>query len=865
MAAPEEAKEEPPNSDKKPKTKREAMNSDATEENVGTKYNKSVLTTSKSVPTFDGISKTDLEESDYVSESDLPKVTINETSLLFSQSYQPSGGQQKQNGQPLSPGHHKVQFVEMENRRKYSDTQSLVEEEEINCRNVKFCPNKNEKSRSANLCGKSPSKKKRHSRKISETSSGSLTSFNSSNSSNTNFSVVAPDGGFGWVVVAASFFVNMIADGVTFSFGIMFEQFQDEFGSSSAATAGVVSMFHAVPLMTGPIATWLTDRYGCKAVTIVGAILAAIGFLAAAFSHHIALLYLFFGVVAGFGLSLCYVASIIIVAYYFDRRRSFATGISVCGSGVGTFLFAPFTQWLMDSYGGWRGACIILAGIFLNMVVCGMMFKELDWNKRKKIARATSARSITSQMPEIEELRLALQSGDVSLLLQEDEMEQNIASSLITIPTYIKDASKLPEDVLSMIVQNKKTYNYIVDNFPESLIAKSINDLELEEKKEKVCLDVKPEENNECSKHGSESAGVKLKRRMSSLLKGQTSILKKKEVSDLRKYSVPTEAAKPLLEEMPVPTSTVPKHNQSLPPDRVQCLHNLKIRRQSMTYRRACLSTPRYHMKASSCPDIYTNTIIDDTTEDLSRSMKKCCSLKYVTLPFLVFCFSNFILYFWYDVPYVYTIEYAENILKVPNSDSAQILSMIGVLNTIGEVLVGWLSDQAWVSSLTLYAICMCVCGIVTALIPFVHSYSMVLVLSAFYGFCISANYSLTSPILVDLVSIEQFSSAYGFLLACQGVGNLVGPPFAGWLYDYSKEWFLTFDLAGVFIAISGVLLVIIPSITVLKRYLEKVNLGKRVQTCTTNKASDKSKVFQATLANEDITCENGCDHPAEV
>merc|ERR1719234_3049764 len=119
--------------------------------------------------------------------------------------------------------------------------------------------------------------------------------------------------------------------------------------------------------MTGPIATWLTDRYGCRGVTIGGAILAAAGFLAAAFSHNIALLYLFFGVVAGFGLSLCYVASIIIVAYYFDRRRSFATGISVCGSGVGTFVFAPFTQYLMDTYDGWRGACIILAGVFLNM------------------------------------------------------------------------------------------------------------------------------------------------------------------------------------------------------------------------------------------------------------------------------------------------------------------------------------------------------------------------------------------------------------------------------------------------------------------------------------------------------------------
>ena len=52
----------------------------------------------------------------------------------------------------------------------------------------------------------------------------------------------------------------------------------------------------------------------------------------------------------------------------------------------------------------------------------------------------------------------------------------------------------------------------------------------------------------------------------------------------------------------------------------------------------------------------------------------------------------------------------------------------------------------------------------------------------------------------MDIVSIEQFSSAYGFLLACQGIGNLVGPPFAGWLYDYSHQWYLTFGLAGVFI-----------------------------------------------------------------
>ena len=79
-----------------------------------------------------------------------------------------------------------------------------------------------------------------------------MTSSANSVSLNTD-SFVVPDGGFGWVVVAASFLTNMIADGVTFSFGIMFEEFQQEFSSSAAVTAGVVSVFHAVPLLSGPI------------------------------------------------------------------------------------------------------------------------------------------------------------------------------------------------------------------------------------------------------------------------------------------------------------------------------------------------------------------------------------------------------------------------------------------------------------------------------------------------------------------------------------------------------------------------------------------------------------------------------------
>ncbi len=52
-------------------------------------------------------------------------------------------------------------------------------------------------------------------------------------------------------------------------------------------------------------------------------------------------------VAAGFGFGLIYLPSVIVVSYYFQRRRALATGIAVCGAGVGCFIFAP-AGWLLQ-------------------------------------------------------------------------------------------------------------------------------------------------------------------------------------------------------------------------------------------------------------------------------------------------------------------------------------------------------------------------------------------------------------------------------------------------------------------------------------------------------------------------------------
>ena len=83
---------------------------------------------------------------------------------------------------------------------------------------------------------------------------------------------------------------------------------------------------------------------------------------------------------SGFGFGLMYLPAIVMVGFYFEKRRAFATGVAVCGSGIGGFIFAPLCEKLLSVY-SWKGATWIIAGICLNGVVMGSLFRPLESNK----------------------------------------------------------------------------------------------------------------------------------------------------------------------------------------------------------------------------------------------------------------------------------------------------------------------------------------------------------------------------------------------------------------------------------------------------------------------------------------------------
>ncbi|XP_075973959.1 monocarboxylate transporter 14-like [Anticarsia gemmatalis] len=648
--------------------------------------------------------------------------------------------------------------------------------------------------------------------------SGSSSSSSSSDDEDVSIAEARPpDGGWGWVVVFASFMVNLIADGITFSFGVFFPHFLEYFGESKGKTAWIAGIFMAMPLLSGPIASFLTDRYGCRRVTIFGSILAAIGFVISAFVDNMETLFLTFGIMAGFGLSLCYVAAVVIVAYYFEKKRSLATGISVCGSGIGTFVFAPLTYVLLDEY-GWRGTTLILAGLFLNMAVCGLLFRDLPWTatmneerakerKRKRERKRNKRFGSSADSGSFSDSKSsAAGSTKAAETVGIEAVTSPIVpqfSSLVDLPTFMTGGEGVSLEVFEMMSNRGRAYAILAQNYPGVMLpSRSFSDsgrLHEQSPPRNVMSPgtaspgaLSPTSTTQRTQEQNTSAPLGDKAALSLWLRRQATGSTKK------------------------------------PP---AFLKDLRVHRHSLTYRGAMLNISRYRLRASSCPNIFRNSMTTIAKEKVQwyaglwdfwdLAVDVLDFSHFLNPAFCIFALSNFLLYMWYDVPYVYIADSGMS-MGFNEKQSSMLISIIGILNMFGEILLGWVGDWECVNASIVYATCMVLCGLVTMIMPLLGTYFSLASASGAFGACIAANYSLTSIILVQQITLEKFTNAYGLLLLIQGVANLIGPPLAGWVYDVTGSYDLSFYLAGVFIGVSGLVLLVAPLCRCIKRCLSR-------------------------------------------
>lgn len=110
----------------------------------------------------------------------------------------------------------------------------------------------------------------------------------------------------------------------------------------------------------------------------MGGLIISVGVFVSVFVDSIGFICFIFGFVVGFGFFIGYVNSLVVVVYYFEKKRLMVIGLVVCGFGIGIFVFVLFLEFFIEEY-GWRGLFIIFSVVILNLVVCGVLMRFLEF------------------------------------------------------------------------------------------------------------------------------------------------------------------------------------------------------------------------------------------------------------------------------------------------------------------------------------------------------------------------------------------------------------------------------------------------------------------------------------------------------
>ncbi|XP_069697848.1 monocarboxylate transporter 14 isoform X3 [Periplaneta americana] len=713
-----------------------------------------------------------------------------------------------------------------------------------------------------------------------------------------------PDGGYGWVVVFASFMCNMIVDGIAYTFGVFLGEFVKFFGEGKGKTAWVGSLLSGMYLSAGPVVSALTNKFGCRTVCIAGSVIGCVAFILSTFSPNVNVLMITYGVMGGIGFGLIYLPAVVCVGYYFETKRSLATGIAVCGSGFGTFAFAPLATMLLENF-DWRGANLILAGLILNCAVFGAMMRPLEYPKGPR------CKPLLQRMAE--EKRFQMERGSIGgsyfmVQLPDGSMEKRLKmpinidpgvhssfnldqlvpgtplTPVPTVPTLPTISEvKVPDHSGSSGASStgsttelkngeKKKGRLIEDVKEEEEKQDSVKEKENKEDKEK---DEKENENGSefnnrgnlprnasqpaftthvqgLPKNGSvpffdrirkTSAGERYRPTLGAIKVSRANInsngdIRKSLHLRLSNSSFLGGSRNNNCDEMWSKTdmadnesicfttskSSIPRERREMvrPLSRkdifysgsVMNLPEFKSQKSLASYRQSVISLPKYAQERGDGVDVEKGTDLCPCLtlpESFKATLAAMMDVSLLKDPvFMLISISNFFGMMGLYIPFVYLVDSA--ILDDIDSNSASfLLSIIGITNTVGRVVCGFVADFPWVDALLLNNICLVVSTLAVASTPLCSSYISYIVMAVFFGIAISGYISLTSIILVDLLGLDKLTNAFGLLILFRGGAAILGSPLAGAVYDATNSYDIPFYMAAAFFGLSAITSFIAP------------------------------------------------------
>ncbi|XP_059179085.1 monocarboxylate transporter 5-like isoform X1 [Physella acuta] len=708
-----------------------------------------------------------------------------------------------------------------------------------------------------------------------------------------------PDGGWGWVIVCSSVFCNLIVDGIGYSFGVFLQEFVEYFKEPKSKVSLVGSLLCGTYLFAGPIVSGMTNKFGCRPVIIAGSLIATVAFILACFSTSLVMLIITYGVIGGFGLGMIYLPAIVSVGYYFEKKRAFATGIAVAGSGLGTFIFPPLSEFLINEL-TWQGGLLIIAGIILNGCLCGALMRPLKPQKPKPRDKPRSKTLLDRIKENTHRERTVSELGDTTTILQgvmqaklnrEKNLQDNDSdlgslpslafvnqtdgtsdhrrySAAITIApdpsnqklsvssagdsavtsSPARDVASSPGSQVTPRVQSPSSgQESEKEDYRDGKISPDPeSEAKISEVAESVATGasdyftppVSPSTTTPNSPvHEASSSGSSP---VKSVQEDPKEELQKK--STHRQQSngaVPASDFAPLL-EVPAPVfkpsgsktgSYGGSRTSMLHIHSINSLHVSKkdlsrpMYRKDIFYSGSVLNIPEYKSQTDIRSFITSITTIPGEMEFVdgpspsSRCINSLCSFLprsvrdilsemvdislFKDISFMLICLGNITAFLGFYIPFMFLVDRAV-LLDVDKSNAAFLISIIGITNTVGRVIVGKLADLHIIDSLIITYVSIALCGLVVAVVPFCNTYPLLATNAAIFGLGMAAFISLSSIVICDRMGLEKLTNAFGLMSMVRGIAGMAGPPLAGFLYDATGDYDLSFYIGGLLLFVGA-------------------------------------------------------------
>ncbi|XP_072136242.1 monocarboxylate transporter 5-like [Mobula birostris] len=200
-----------------------------------------------------------------------------------------------------------------------------------------------------------------------------------------------------------------------------------------------------------------------------------------------------------------------------------------------------------------------------------------------------------------------------------------------------------------------------------------------------------------------------------------------------------------------------------------------------------------------------------DQLKSISVEVKSLIDLTLLVNPmFIIFTLCSFLSQLAYFIPYFHLFAKAKA-LGIDPFQATLLICVAGVVEIVAQLISGYIADRNFIKKYHYHKIYLLFCGAVNLLAPLAKTFPTLMVYIVFFAMFCGGYLTLLLPVLVDFIGNRRIQKGIGLFQFFIGIGCLIGPPAAGALYDFTKNYDASFQLAGSCYLLSFLILFFVP------------------------------------------------------